>query len=137
MALQILTSSNPQILTFRPSCLQKRLRIRPLTQLALEVTALVDQDLPVLRQHDARALERSRRRALEIHAGDAEAAAVARALELVFRRQKVRRAPEMRAGDAQGVEAAGVLLDVLGRPHQPDAVFLFPPLVDADAVLVR
>src|SRR5258708_28205700 len=101
------------------------------------MTALVDQDLTVLCQHDGRALERTRRGALEIYAGRTEAAAVAGALELVFRRQIIRRAAEVRAGDAQRVETAGVLLDVLSGPHQPDAVLFLPSLVDADAVLVR
>src|SRR3954468_18823827 len=35
----------------RPSGLEKRFRIGPLSQLALEVAALVDENLPVLRQH--------------------------------------------------------------------------------------
>ena len=68
---------------------------------------------------------------------DAEAAAVARALELVLRRQIVRRAAEVRAGDAQRVEPARVLVDVVGRAHEPDAELFLPPLVDAHAVLVR
>ena len=35
------------------------------------------------------------------------------------------------------VEAARVLFDVVRRADEPDAELLFPPLVDADAVLVR
>src|SRR5205823_13676100 len=66
-----------------------------------------------------------------------EAAAVARTFEFVFGRQVVRRAPEMRTGHAERVEAGGVLLDVVGRSHEPYAVLLFPPLVDANPVLVR
>src|SRR5256885_11497287 len=46
------------------SCLQERLRIGPLPELVLKVTALVDENLPVVGQHDARAFERARRRAL-------------------------------------------------------------------------
>src|SRR5438093_7966634 len=127
---------HPHILTSLLSYFQKRLRVHPLPQLALEMPALVHEDLPVLGQHDARPLERSRRRAFEIDAGDAEAAAVTGALEFVLRRQIVRRAAQVRAGHAQRIEAAGVLLDVLGRPYEPDAVFFLPPFVDADAVLV-
>src|SRR5215208_4017768 len=101
------------------------------------MAALVDEDLSVFGKQDARALERPRRRTFEVHAGRAKAAAMARALELVFRRQIVRRAAEVRAGDAERIEPARVLLDVFRRPHQPDAELLFPPFVDADAVLVR
>src|SRR5205823_3429942 len=61
------------------SGLQKRLRIDPLPQLELEMPALVHEDLPVVGEDDARALERARRRPLEIDSGEAEAAAVARA----------------------------------------------------------
>ena len=43
---------------FRALRLQKRLRIRPLPELELEMTALVDQHLPVVGKHDARTLER-------------------------------------------------------------------------------
>src|SRR5205085_1075269 len=101
------------------------------------MAALVDEDLAVLGEDDADALERPRRWAFEVHAGQAETAAVARALELVLRRQIVRRAPEMRARDAERVEAAHVVLDVVRRPHHPDAVLFLPPLVDAHAVLGR
>ena len=47
---------------------QERLRIDPLPELALEVPALVHEDLPVVGQHDARALERTRRRPFEVDA---------------------------------------------------------------------
>src|SRR3954451_11700335 len=117
--------------------LQKCLGIRPLSQLALEVAALVDENLAVLGEHDAGALERARRRAFEVDAGRAEAAAVARALEFVFGREVVRRTAKVRARDTQRVEAARVLVDILGSAHQPDAELLFPPLVDAHPVLVR
>src|SRR5439155_4583650 len=96
-------SSNPQILKSSNSRFQKRFRIDPLAQLALEVAALVDENLPVFGEHDAHALERTRRRPFEVHAGEAEAAAVARTLELVFRGQIVGRAAQVRAGDAQRV----------------------------------
>src|SRR5262249_23703441 len=117
--------------------LQKRLGVRPLSKLTLEVPALVHQDLSIVGKHDADALEGARRRAFEVDARDAEPAAVARALELVLRRQIVRRASQVRAGDAERVEAGGVLLDVLGGPHEPDAELFLPSLVDADAVFVR
>src|SRR5579864_5982459 len=65
--------------------LEKRLRIGPLAKLVLEMPRFVDEDLPIVGQDHARALERARRWSLEIDPGRAEAAAVARALELVFR----------------------------------------------------
>src|SRR3954470_901498 len=101
------------------------------------MAALVDQALTLFSKHDADARERPRRRPFEVDAGEAKAAAVARTFELVLRRQVVRRAPEVRAGDAQRIEARYVVLDVVGGADQPDAVFLFPPLVHADAVLGR
>src|SRR5207247_9961329 len=85
---------------FSRSCFEERLRIRPLAELALEMPALVDEDLSVFGQPDPRPFERTRRRSLEIDARDTEAAAVTRTLELVFRRQVVRRATQVRAGDA-------------------------------------
>src|ERR1044072_1744852 len=49
------------LVTFRlqTSSFQERLRIGPLSELALEVSALVDQNLSVVGQHDARAFERA------------------------------------------------------------------------------
>src|SRR5215472_7400534 len=108
---------------------QKRFGIRPLPQLALEVTALVDEDLSVFGEHDAHALERTRRRPFEVHAGRAESAPVARAFDFVFCRKIVRRASEVRARRAERVEPAGVLVDVVGGANEPDAEFLFPALV--------
>ena len=70
--------------------------------------ALVDEDLAVVGEHDARALERPRRRSFEVDPGRPEAAAVTRALELVLRRQEVRRAAQMRARGDEGVEPARV-----------------------------
>src|SRR5207247_4523327 len=90
--------------------LQKRLRILPLPQFPLEVAALVDQDLTVVGQHDARPLERARRRPFEIDAAQTIAAAVARTLELVFRREVIRSTAKMRADGDERVEAARVLL---------------------------
>src|SRR5207244_4086010 len=116
--------------------LEKCLRISPLTQLPLELPRLVDEDLAVVGEHDARALERARRRTFEVDAGEAEAAAVARAFELVLGRQIVRRAPQMRAGTDDGVETAYVLNEVVRRADDPDAEFLLPSLVDAHAVLI-
>src|SRR5437867_922851 len=75
---------------------------------------LVDQDLPVVGQDDAVALERPRRGALVVDPGAIEAAAVTRALELVLRLQPVRGAPQVRADGAQGVHAVVVA-------HQEDA----------------
>src|SRR5262249_3727251 len=65
-----------------PLNLQECLGVFPLRELELEVLALVDQDLPVFREHDPHALEGARRRPFEVDACRPEAAAVARALEL-------------------------------------------------------
>src|SRR5207302_1346950 len=62
-------------------------------------------------------LERARRWALEIDAGDLEAAAVARALEFFFALQPVGCAAEMGAGGAQGVNDALVA-------HHPKVLIL-------------
>src|SRR5437762_4096718 len=96
-------------------CFQKRFRVDPLPQLFLEVATLVDQNLAVIGQHDARAFERARRRAFEVDAAQVVAAAVARTLELVFRRQVVRRAPEMRADRDERIEAGRMHDVVVGR----------------------
>src|SRR4029450_3865226 len=62
--------------------------IFPLAQLPLELLRLVDDDLAVVGADvDARALQRPRRRPLEIDAALVVAAAVAGALELVLRLQ--------------------------------------------------
>src|SRR5919106_1072314 len=45
---------------------QERFRIDPLTELVLKLSTLVDENLPVVGEHDARALQRTRRRALEV-----------------------------------------------------------------------
>src|SRR5439155_20851046 len=77
----------PEGLHYLELSLQERLRINPLPELFLVVAALVDQNLPVVGEHDARAFERARRRTFEVDAAQVIAAAVARTLELVFRRQ--------------------------------------------------
>src|SRR5689334_15031460 len=77
--------------------LQKRFGINPLPEFFLVVAALVDEDLPVVGEHDARPFERSRRWPLEVHTAQVIAAAVARTFELVFRGEIVRRAAQMRA----------------------------------------
>src|SRR5215471_4835530 len=61
----------------RPSHLQERFRIDPLSELVLVMLALVHQDLAVVGQDDARAFERPRRRTFEVDAGQPETAAVA------------------------------------------------------------
>src|SRR5437764_7036171 len=74
-------ASDFRLQTSDDSSFQERLGVRPLTQLALEMTALVDEDLSVFGQHDARPFEGPRCRALEVDAGNAEATAVARPCE--------------------------------------------------------
>src|SRR5262245_55726581 len=67
----------------RKSGLQERGRIGPLPLLVLEHASLVDEDLSVLRDADRGALERARRRSLEVDPADVVAAAVAGTLELL------------------------------------------------------
>src|SRR5687767_11193944 len=110
---------------------QKRIRIDPLAQLVLELAALIDQDLAVLGEHDAIALERPWRRAFEVDTRRPEPAAVAWAFELRFGRQEVRRAAKVGACRVQHVEPARAMHDVVARPYDPDAVRLFVALVDA------
>src|SRR6266850_5704965 len=86
---------------YHPLRRQKRLGIGPLSQLVLELAALVDEDLPVVGKHHARALERTRRRSFEVDARRPEPAAMAGALELVFRREEIRRTAQVRAGADQ------------------------------------
>src|SRR5438105_1796835 len=85
-------------------CQDVRIRVVPLTKLALELARLVDNDLAFIGAADRVALQRPGRRALEVHAGDLESRAVTRALELLFRLQPVRRAAQVRAGGAQRVD---------------------------------
>src|SRR5262245_6674334 len=119
------------------SHLEKRLRVFPLRELELEVLALVDQDLSVFSKDDAYALERARRGAFEIDAGRAEPAAMARALELPFRRQVVRRAAQVRACRRERVEPARMLHDVVRGTDDPDAHRFLEALVDANAIFGR
>src|SRR4051812_7865704 len=96
------------------SDLQKGVGLAPLALFLLELHRLVHQDLAVVREHDARALEGPGRRAFEVDSGHVEAAAVAGTLELVLGRQPVGRAAEVRADRDQRVEASGLA-------HDPDA----------------
>src|SRR5207244_1164829 len=99
--------------------------------------ALVDQDLAVVGEHDARALERTRCGPLEVDAGRTETAAVAGTLELVLGRQKIRRAAQMGARADERIEPRRVRDEIFRRPHEPDAELVLPALVDADPVFVR
>src|SRR5438132_11266240 len=91
--------------------LDEGIGVGPLAALELELAALVDDDLAVVADADGPALQRARRRPLEVDAGDVEAGAVARALELLLALQPVGRAAEVRAGGAQGVQSAVVADD--------------------------
>src|SRR5207253_6341073 len=86
------------------SHLQEGAPLGPVALLVEILDALVDQELAVLRLGDAQALERARRRALEVDPGLVEAAPVARALELVLGGEPAGRAAEVRALGEQGVE---------------------------------
>src|SRR6188508_108631 len=118
---------------FPTSDLQECVRVDPLSELVLELPALVDQDLAVLCEHDAIALQRARRRAFEVDTGRPESAPMARALELGFGRQEVWCAAEMRARRVQHVEAARAMDDIVGRANDPDAVGLLETLVHPHA----
>src|ERR1700730_9000862 len=85
----------------KPLYLDEGFLIVPLTKFLLELLTLIDQELAVVRNADAPALQRPRRRSLEVNARDLEAAAVTRAFELLFSLQPVGSAAEMRAGRAQ------------------------------------
>src|SRR3954452_20391251 len=112
------------------SCFQERVGVRPLPALLMELYGFIDDDLAIRRVDvDLGPLERTRRRTFEVDAGPVIAAAVARAFELVLRREPVRRASEMRADGDEGVHA-------LFRPDDPDAVLVLPALVDfADRII--
>src|SRR4051794_35650094 len=96
----------------------------------MELLRLIDDELAVGRiDVDLGPLERTGGRALEVDARAVVAAAVAGALELVLRREPVRRTPEV------GTHGDERVHDLLGA-HDPDAVLLFPALVDlADGVV--
>src|SRR5581483_1287193 len=85
--------------------------------------ALVHQQLPVLADPDLEAIERPRRRPLEIETALVVAAAVARALEFVFGVKPARRAAKMRAFGKKRVEA-------FVFAHDPDAVILLEFVAD-------
>src|SRR5207245_2322804 len=72
-----------------------RFRIVPLSQLLLELAGLVDDDLAVVGLADGVAFERPGCWSLEVDAGDAEAGAVAGALELLVPFEPVRRAAQV------------------------------------------
>src|SRR5688500_13366678 len=82
-----------------------RFLVGPLAALLLELLALVHDELPVVADVEAPALQRPRRGAFEVDPGDVEAGAVAGALELLGALQPVRRAAQVRAGGAEGVDA--------------------------------
>src|ERR1700687_3443515 len=95
----------------KPLYLDEGFLIVPLTEFFLELLALVDQELAVVRNADAPALQRPRRRSLEVDARDREAAAVTWAFELLSALQPVGSAAEMRAGRAQRINLAVVAND--------------------------
>src|SRR5260370_7289219 len=93
-----LTMFSWRALTLAISKFDERLRIRPFASFLVKLLRLVDDHLPVREiDEDLRALERARRRSLEVHSRFVVAAAVARTLELILRRQPVRRPPKVRA----------------------------------------
>src|SRR5450759_1920421 len=106
--------------------------IDPLAFLVEELPRLFDEDLPVVwRDGDGRALERSRRRALEVDARAIVARAVARTLEFVLGGEPVRNAAEVGADGDERVNHLRVA-------HDPDLVLLLPALVHlADLVVGR
>src|SRR5690348_15328855 len=59
-------------------------RVGPLAQLFLELLALIDDDLPVVGERHLEPLQRPGGGPFEVDAGDVEAAAVARAFELLL-----------------------------------------------------
>src|SRR6476660_7050679 len=86
------------------SGVQEGARAVPVAPLEAVDDALVDHQLAVLGDADAKALQRSWRRAFEVDAGLAEPAAVAGALELLFDLQPARRAAEVGALGEQRIE---------------------------------
>src|ERR1700733_6412866 len=63
------------------------IRVIPLTHLVFVRLALVHHDLAVVGERHLEALERTRRRALEVDPGDVKSAAVTRTFELLLGRQ--------------------------------------------------
>src|SRR5947207_1545132 len=82
-----------------------------------ENLAFIDHELPVIADVHFETVERARGRTFEVESGFIEATAVARALELVLRREPSRRAAEMRAFGEDRVDA-------LLLAHDPDALVL-------------
>src|SRR5438876_4276919 len=100
------------------------------------MSALVHENLAVVGQHDAGALERARRGSFEIHPRQPETAAVSRALELDFSSQVVGRAAKMRAGADEDVKHAHMLFDLLDGSNEPDPELFLPAFVHTDSVLI-
>src|SRR5260221_9632157 len=106
-------------------------RIVPLSELVAVTESLVDNELPVVGEHDLDSLERPRRGPFEVDAVLGVARAVAGALELVLGAEPARRAAEVRADAEQRV-------DLVRHAHDPDALRLAPRFRDvADGVLGR
>src|SRR5262249_6196904 len=95
----------------------ERAGLGPVALLVEILDALVDDELAVLGPRDLHALERPRRRPLEVDAALVEAAAVAGTLELVLGHQPARRAAEMGALGEEGVDAFRLA-------HDPDTLIL-------------
>src|SRR5262249_13005511 len=112
---------------------QERARAVPVAALVAVNDALIDDQLPVLRQRDTEPLQRARRRPFEVDPSLAKAAAMTRALELFFPLQPARRAAEMRALGEQRVEAVRLaddphpLLLLEALAHFADRVFAGQP----------
>src|SRR5213594_2245699 len=85
--------------------------------------AFIDHELPVVADRDLQPIERPRRRPFEVEPRLVEAATVARAFELVLRREPAWRASEVRALGENRVDA-------LFLAHDPDALLLLVLLAD-------
>src|SRR5919108_2103540 len=104
-------------------------RVVPLAELVPIAECLVDEELPVVAERDLHALERARSGSFEVDAVLRVPRAVARALELVLRREPARRAPQVRADAEERI-------DRRAGADDPDALALHPLLRDvADRVL--
>src|SRR3989442_5545741 len=93
--------------------------------------AFIDHELPVVADRDLQPIERPRRRPFEVEPRLVEAATVARAFELVLRREPAWRASEVRAlGDNR--------VDALLRAHDPNPLLLLVFFADlSDRVVGR
>src|SRR3954463_14768852 len=96
---------------------EEAFRIVPLAQFLTERFALVDHEVAVGVLGDRVALQRARRWALEVDAGDVVPRAVTRALELLLALEPRGDAAEVRAGRAQRDQLFLRRREV----HQPDA----------------